>query len=57
MLDKIKEKKKHTFPKEFIQWNLAQSRRKWIDLHYWNNILKNYSVSKWRPKLFFDIAQ
>ena len=26
------------FPKEIFQWNLAQSRRTWIDLHYWNNI-------------------
>ena len=26
--------------KGILQWNLALSRRTWIDLHYWNNILK-----------------
>ena len=31
---------KTPFPKEFFQWNLAQSRRTWLDLHYWNNIFK-----------------
>ena len=25
------------FPIRIFQWNLAQSRRTWIDLHYWNN--------------------
>ena len=30
--------KKNTFPKEFSIKKLAQSRRTWIDLHYWNNI-------------------
>ena len=50
-------KKKH-FPKGIFQWNLAQSRRTWIDLHYWNNIFKrNYSVSKWWPKQFLEIVQ
>ena len=29
---------KNRFPKRIFQWNLAQSRRTWIDLHYWNNI-------------------
>ena len=33
-----KKKKKKHFPKGIFQWNLAQSRRTWIDLHYWNNI-------------------
>ena len=34
---------KNHFPKGIFQWNLAQtfqSRRTWIDLHYWNNISK-----------------
>ena len=36
---KKKKKKKHTnSPKRIFQWNLAQSRKTWIDLHYWHNI-------------------
>ena len=31
---------KNYFSKRIFQWNLAQSRRKWIDLHYWNKILR-----------------
>ena len=29
---------KNHFPKRIFQWNLAQSRRTWIDLHYWYNV-------------------
>ena len=28
---------KNHFPIRIFQWNLAQSRRTWIDSHYWNN--------------------
>ena len=31
---------KNHFPKGIFQWNLAQRRRIWIDLHYWNKIFK-----------------
>ena len=48
---------KNHFPIRILKWNLAQSRRIWIDLHYWNNNFKKKSVSKWQPKQFFDIAQ
>ena len=40
---------KNYFPKRIFQWNLAQTRRTWIDLHYWN-IFFNYLVSKWQPE-------
>ena len=29
-----------SWTKGIFQWNLAQRRRIWIDLHYWNNIFK-----------------
>ena len=29
---------KNHFPKGIFQWNLAQRRRIWIDLHHWNNL-------------------
>ena len=32
--------KKTHFPKGIFQWILAQRRRIWIDLHYWNKIFK-----------------
>ena len=44
---------KTTFPKEFFQWNVAQSRRTWIDLHYWNKILQKI----WLPKKFLSHPQ
>ena len=31
---------KNHFPKRIFQWNLAQRRRIWIYLHYWNKIWK-----------------
>ena len=34
----IKQNLNKHFPKGIFQWNLAQSRRTWIDLHYWNSI-------------------
>ena len=43
------------FPKEFL--NEIWTWRTWIDLHYWNNILKKiYSISKWRPKQFLILC-
>ena len=36
----LAENLKNHFPKGIFQWNLAQSRRTWIDLPYWNNISK-----------------
>ena len=34
---------KNHFPKGIFQWNLRlKVGRTWIDLHYWNNILKKY---------------
>ena len=40
------EKKKH-FPKGIFQWNLAQSRRIWIHLHYWNWIVLSHFLFYW----------
>ena len=31
---------KNPFPKRIFQWNLAQRRRIWIDLYYWNKNFK-----------------
>ena len=45
------------FPKGIFQWNLAQSRRTLIHLHYWNNIFKKLFRFKMATKKFFDIAQ
>ena len=36
-----KQTNKQTKPRfqRIFQWNLVQSRRTWIDLHYWNSFL------------------
>ena len=44
--------KKH-FSKGIFQWNLAQRRRMWIDLHCWNNILKKLFRFKMVAKTIF----
>ena len=44
---------KNHFPKRICQWNLAQSRRTWIHLHYWNNIWKKLFCFKMAGKTIF----
>ena len=44
---------KKQFPKGIFQWNLAQRRRIWIDLHCWNNILKKLFCFKMVAKTIF----
>ena len=48
---------KNHFPKGIFQWNwLKVGEHEYIyitEITFW----KNYSVLKWRPKQFFDIAQ
>ena len=44
---------KNHFPITIFQWNLAQSRRTWIDLYYWNNNLKKKICFKMAAKFFF----
>ena len=44
---------KNHFSKGIFQWNLAPSRRTWIDLHYWNNILKTLFRLKMAAKTIF----
>ena len=46
-------KKKDLFPKGIFQWNLAQNRRTWIHLHYWNNIFKKLFRFKMVAKTIF----
>ena len=51
-----KSEKKH-FSKGIFQWNLAQSRRTWIHLHYWNNICKKLFRFKMTAKTIFLILR
>ena len=44
---------KNHFPIRIFQWNLAQSRRTWIDLHYWNNNFKKKICFKMAAKNCF----
>ena len=54
---KFEKKKKNTFPKEFFNeiW-LKVGEHEYINITE-ITFKKNYSVLKWRPKQYFDIAQ
>ena len=41
------------FPKGIFQWNSAQRRRIWIDLHYWNNNFQKLFHFKMVAKTMF----